>query len=89
MTRQELEALEAEIAAEDAAFAVADATRAAEAAFWAYAEQHGGMNGDLAQSAYCNAFAVEVWAEYADDLQRWTVALGTAREYVDQGVTSF
>ena len=40
-------------------------------------------------SAHGNAFSVETHGEYADDLHRWTVALSTAREYVDQGVDSF
>jgi hypothetical protein len=61
----------------------------AHAAFVIFVDQHGGVNGDLAMNAYCNAFAVEVHDEYADDLQRWTVALATAREYVDQGVTGY
>lgn len=61
----------------------------AEAAFNAFVAGHGGINGALAMNAYANAFSAETHAEYADDLHRWTVALSTAREYVDQGVASF
>ena len=66
----------------------ADAAEA-EAAFVAFVANHGGINGTLAMNAHGNAFAVEVWSEYADDRHRWTVALGTAKEYVDQGVEGY
>jgi anti-sigma regulatory factor (Ser/Thr protein kinase) len=65
------------------------ATFKAKDAFEAFVADHGGIDGALGMNAYCNAFAVEVHDEYADDLQRWTVALATAREYVDQGVTGY
>lgn len=61
----------------------------AKQAFEAFVAQHGGIDGDLGMNAYCNAFAVEVYDEYADDLQRWEAALATAKEYVDQGVTGY
>lgn len=61
----------------------------AKAAFEAFVQPHGGVDSQMAMNAYCNAFSVETHDEYEDDLQRWTVALGTARDYVDQGVSSF
>lgn len=64
-------------------------TLEAKDAFEAYVAFHGGINGDMAMNAWANAFAVEVYGEYADDLQRWTVALNTARDYVDAGVTGY
>ena len=57
----------------------------AEAAFVAFVAAHGGVNGEIAQRAFGNAFAVEVCDEYEDDLHRWTVALATARDDVEQG----
>jgi|TARA_R110000824_G_C14800515_1_gene634324 hypothetical protein len=33
--------------------------------------------------AIANSFATEVHAEYADDLERWTVALNTAIDWAD------
>lgn len=61
----------------------------AEAAFVAFVADHGGVNSALAMNAHGNAFSVEVYGEFEDDRQRWTVALSTARDYVDQGVTGF
>lgn len=57
----------------------------AKAAFEAYVAPYGGINSTLAMRSWENAFAAEVHAEYEDDLHRWTVALNTAKEYVDQG----
>jgi hypothetical protein len=73
----------------DQEFESQSASLDAQAAFNAFVANHGGVNGELAMNAWGNAFAVEVRDEYADDLQRWTVALGTAKEYVDQGVTGY
>lgn len=73
----------------DAEFEHQQAVLEAEAAFVAFVENHGGVNETLALNAHGNAFAAEVWNEYADDLQRWRVALATAKEYVDQGVTGY
>lgn len=61
----------------------------AQSAFNSFVATHGGVNGTLAVNALGNAFAVEVYDEYADDRQRWTVALCTAKEYVDQGVDGY
>jgi hypothetical protein len=36
--------------------------------------------------AFANSFAVEVYDEYADDLERWNVALETARMWADGGL---
>lgn len=55
----------------------------AQSAFHSFVEAYGGSNGEMAMNAYGNAFAVEVHDEYEDDLQRWTVALSTAKEYVE------
>ena len=38
---------------------------------------------DVEYDAVINSFSVEVYDEYADDLERWTVALGTARDLAD------
>lgn len=43
----------------------------------------------LEANALGNAFAAEVHDEYENDEQRWAVALATAKEYVDQGVTGY
>lgn len=64
-------------------------TAAAKEAFYAFVAKHGGENSTMAMNAHGNAFAVEVYYEYTDDLQRWAVALATAKDYVDQGVESF
>lgn len=61
----------------------------AEAAFVAFVDALGGVHCELAMNAHGNAFAVEVHDEYADDLQRWTVALDTAKEYVDQSANGY
>lgn len=61
----------------------------AEAAFNEFVNKHGGVNSELAMNALGNAFSIDVAAEYPNDLIRWTVALATAREYVDQGVTGY
>jgi hypothetical protein len=61
----------------------------AEAAFNAFVANHGGVNGSLAQNAWNNAFGSQVHDEYENDCERWTVALATAKEYVDQGVTGY
>lgn len=66
-----------------------EAEHNAQAAFNAFVANHGGVNGELAMNAYGNAFAAEVHGEYANDCQRWEVALATAKEYVDQGVTGY
>ena len=44
---------------------------------------HGAFGAD--QALFGTAFAVEVCDEYEDDLHRWTVALATARDDVEQG----
>lgn len=54
----------------------------AEAAFDAFVVDR---NSLMAMAAWENAFSAETHDEYADDLQRWTVALDTAKEYADQG----
>lgn len=61
----------------------------AKAAFAAFVANHGGENGELAMNAECAAFGVEVHGEYVNDLHRWTVALATAKEYVDQAVSGY
>ena len=61
----------------------------AQAAFNAFVANHGGVNGQLAQNAWGNAFGAQVHDEYENDCERWTVALNTAREYVDQGVVGY
>ena len=38
---------------------------------------------DVDCSAMANSFAGEVYYEYADDFERWTVALATARDSAD------
>ena len=38
---------------------------------------------EIEGEAFANSFAVEVHDEYADDLERWTVAFETARMYAD------
>ena len=36
---------------------------------------------EIEGQAFANSFAVEVHGEYADDLERWNVALETARRW--------
>ena len=38
---------------------------------------------EIEGQAFANSFAVEVYDEYADDLERWNVALETARMWAD------
>lgn len=73
----------------EAEFAFQMAVAEAREAFDAFVANHGGVNGTLAMNAHGNAFAVEVRHEYKDDLERWKVALATAKEYVDQDVTGY
>jgi hypothetical protein len=40
-------------------------------------------NEDWETEAWQNAFSVEVYQEYADDLERWTVALATLNMLAD------
>ena len=53
----------------------------AESAFKARAKALGDENMEL--EALQNAFAVETYQEYADDLERWTVALATLNMLAD------
>ena len=64
-------------------------TADAHAAFVVFVADHGGISSELAVNAFCNAFSAETHDEYADDLHRWTVALATAKEYADEGVTGY
>jgi len=57
-------------------------TEKAESAFKALAKAIG--NEDMETEAWQNAFSVEVHAEYADDLERWTVALNTLKMLADR-----
>lgn len=41
------------------------------------------IRGEIEGKAFANSFAVEVHDEYADDLERWDVALTTARIWAD------
>ena len=41
------------------------------------------IRGQIEGQAFANSFAVEVYGEYADDLERWSVALETARMWAD------
>ena len=68
-------------AAEDAAALATDNARVAFEAFIASLPAE--SRDDIEHSAWGNSFTVEVHAEYADDLERWTVALGTARDLAD------
>jgi hypothetical protein len=59
----------------------------AEAAFVSLARKDNptdGMNSDRAMRAWENAFSAEVWNEYANDQQRWDVALSTLKMIIDQ-----
>lgn len=41
------------------------------------------LRNRIEDSAMCNSFAVEVYDEYADDQQRWEIALSTAKDCAD------
>lgn len=56
-------------------------TEKAESAFKARAKALG--NEDWETEAWQNAFSVETYREYADDLERWTVALATLEMLAD------
>jgi hypothetical protein len=61
-------------------------TEDAQDAFWGRVKALGmTAEDDFPTSAWQNAFAVETHAEYADDLERWTVALATLEMLVDIG----
>jgi hypothetical protein len=56
-------------------------TEKAQSAFKALAKAI--SNEDMETEAWQNAFSVETYAEYADDLERWTVALATLKMLAD------
>lgn len=68
-------------------FETADEAKAAFEAFIATIPE--ATRSLIEDNSIANAWSVETFDEYDDDLHRWTVSLATAKEYVDQGVTSF
>jgi len=63
----------------------AEKTEDAQSAFYARVKALSmTADDDIPMDAWANAFAVEVHAEYKDDLERWIVALATLNMMVDR-----